>query len=243
MVFNDLLTSTREHLRDRRGLFALFGIYVGILISLALFVMTSVATIKQVAITFATVAVFPALFLLLVAVCLGRNNSGAPRNTILGLWWRLAAASLPAILLAVIAFQLFGNFEAWWSGSSTDDSVVFMIIRVAVFALGVPLAIIQLWVATANHGLPKTGAEFKRMLRGAFGLRPLLTYVLGIAISLALAYALFKLRLPFQQTGAQIASMLVRGILGMVVVFFGLIVTLTALRRAMSNTGATNRAQ
>ena len=230
MVFKNLLTSTREHLRDRRGLLALFGIYVGILASLALFILTSVATIKQVAISLAVVAVFPALVLLLVATCLGRDNGSAdtPRDSVLKLWVRLAAATLPMILLAVIAFQLFGYFEEWWNGAPAGSSVPFTVIRVAIFAVGVPLAIIQFWVATVERGLPQTATAFRAMLQSAFGLRPVLTYVIGIAIALVLAYCLFKFNIPFQTYGTQIASLLVRSALGLVVVFFGLIVTLTA---------------
>jgi hypothetical protein len=147
------------------------------------------------------------------------------------------------VLLAVIAFQLLGYFETWWNGASTDNVIVFTVLRVAIFAIEVPLAIIQLWVATANHGLPKTAGEFRTLLRNAFGLRPLLTYLLGIAISVALAFGLFKAKLPFEQYGAQIASMLVRSALGLVVVFFGSIVTLTALHKAMSTPVTTNRAK
>lgn len=237
MVFNDLLTSTRERLRDRRGLLALFGIYVGILVSLAAFILTSVATIKQVVISLAVVAVFPALVLLLVATCLRKNTT----DSILQLWWRLAAATAPMILLAVIAFQLFGDFEQWWDVTSTDNAIVFTVIRVAIFAIGVPLAIIRLWVATADHGLPQTSREFRTLLRNAFGLRPILIYLLGLTISLALAFALFKANIPFQQYGAQIASLLVRSALGLIVVFFGSIVTLSALRKAMSPAALADR--
>ncbi|MEO6392072.1 MAG: hypothetical protein ABIP75_09495 [Pyrinomonadaceae bacterium] len=232
MVIGDLIGSARERLRDRRGLLLLFGIYVGFLSSVALFVGTSVATIKQVLVTLAMVAVVPAVFFLLPAVCLSRKGNDS-RGTALRSWWQLALASLPLLIVALIAFQLIGRIEASWAGPGGKSIIGFTMLRVALFGIAVPLALIQLWVSIVADKFPRSFAAVRDGFTRAFAVRPVLTYIIGMLVSGGLAYLLFIAKIPLQQEAAQVASVTVRVALGLVVIFFGVIVTLTAMSKAL----------
>ena len=240
MVIGDLIGSARERLRDRRGLLLLFGIYVGFLISVALFIGTSVATIRQVLITLAMVAVVPAIFFLLPAVCLTRKPS-EKTGTALRSWWQLALASLPLLIIALIVFQLIGRVEASWAGPGGKSIIGFTILRVALFGIAVPLALIQLWVSIASDRFPRSFAAVREGFTRAFAVRPVLTYIVGMLVSGGLAYLLFIAKIPLQQEAAQVASMTVRMVLGLVVIFFGVVVTLTAMSKALQVPVVTNR--
>ena len=240
MVIKDLLNSARERLRDRSGLVLLFGIYVGLLLSLALFVATSVATIKQVLLTLVMLVAVPAIFFLLPAVCLTRDQA-KNQGTALRTWWRTAAISIPLLLLSLILFKSIGRIELGALGPN-KTSVVFTFLRVAIFGIGLPLALIRLWIATAAEGFPRSPAQLRSWLAGAFGPRPVLTYLIGAVISGGIAGALFFVRVPLQQENAQIVSLIVRDVLGLLVIFFGLIVTLTAMRKAQGTTAPAQNA-
>lgn len=240
MVIGDLISSARERLRDRRGLLLLFGIYVGFLLSVALFVGTSVATIKQVLVTLAMVVVVPAVFFLIPAVCLTRQASDSRGNTLRS-WWQLALASLPLLIAALIVFQLIGRVEASWAGPGGKSMIGFTLLRVALFGIAVPLALIQLWVSIAADKFPRSFAAVRAGFARAFAVRPVLTYLMGMLVSGGLAYLLFIAKIPLQQEAAQVASVTIRVFLGLVVIFFGLVVTLTAMGKALQVSAVANR--
>jgi hypothetical protein len=231
MVIKDLFSSARERIRDTRSLLLLFGIYVGLLASAALFIVTSVATVKQVLISLAMIVIVPAIFCLLAAVCLTPREGKDYGHVVLLNWLRVTVISLPVFVGALILFRLIGFAQ---TGLIGKPSLAMTVLRVAVFGIALPLLLIQLWIATVSDGLKLNWTSIRATLSRPFSPRPLLTYVLGIAISGALAYALFYAKVPFAQQNAEVASLLIRVVLALLVVFFGWIVTLTAMKRALS---------
>lgn len=114
-----ILTAGRRLIRHWRTLAVMAATYAALLATLYLFVATSEATLRQVILTLVFAALAPALFFLLQAMIVNYARGEGSARVLLRRSvrdsCRLALASLPLVLLAVVSLYLLHKLQSYFS--------------------------------------------------------------------------------------------------------------------------------
>ena len=254
-----IFAATRSLLKQWRVMAVMAAIYASLLAVLFFFIATKEATRWQVLLTLVFAALAPALFFLLQAMMVNYAHGEAKIVTLLRRSFkdscRLALASLPFALLAVLglyllnklhtysAFQIpFPHFpqETWppvRPRSSTLGStpplswshLSFSTLRLLVFAIILPLGAIHLWGATIREGLFKAIKGLPRNLARAFAPEAALTYTVGLVLFALIPYILLFTHTPANSTWVDLTLFVARLLLVFIFTLYGWALTIAAL--------------
>jgi hypothetical protein len=243
-IIHALATAARRLFGDWRALSVFFLLYLALLLLLYWFFTTGVATIMQVLLTFIVAVIAPLLFFVIQALSVsyttGETRIGELLRHALKSSWKLLIVSLPLVLLAwLIAYLLNQIFYSETSLSKWAETSVGAF-RVLLFYIALPLVAIHLWIAANREGL---GAALKgvwRNLARALSLRSLLTYLTGFVLFAVIPYFLFFTRTSSKNAWLEMSLLGARLALGLLIVFFGWVLTVGALAKISSDETAAN---
>src|SRR4051812_1006432 len=201
--FAALGASTRDLLRDWRGLLLLAALYALLLASVYYFFETGVANVWQLVVTAATAAAAPLLFFLLQAAAAnaalpeataGRIARRAPRDLL-----KVLLLAVPVAVFAVLFVYLLGKLQGWlpkveeaphvstMAGTLSERPVPLhwqdaLVSSSWLVLLGfvLPLAAVHLWLSAARVGLTATLKGFHRVVGRAFAPRSVFVYAVGL---------------------------------------------------------------
>ncbi len=236
-VLTDMRETARGLARNRRAVLLFFVTYVAMLGAAALFVSTSVATIRQVLLTFAALFAAPALFFLLQAMCVSFTETNgavemlrrAAKN-----FWKLTTASIPVIILAVALYLLLGKIESSFvqpNETGIGQRVIFSTMRVLLFGLVVPLASIHLWIELTREETRRVLTQLRPLLSRAFAPRSVTTYVCGLALFGLLPYLLIFSRTPSERAWLELSLLGARLVVALCFILLGWVITVGALHK------------
>ena len=126
-IFHSLTSALRELFRRWGALLILLGLYLAMLGAIYEFIATREATVGQLFLSVLFALAAPILFLVIQTMA-ARYNQGSQRSWgLLGGsardFWKLLVISLPLILIAVLAFYLFGKIETTAPAAAVRDAV------------------------------------------------------------------------------------------------------------------------
>lgn len=239
-------------------------VYASLLAALFLFISTKEATIWQIMLTLVFAALAPALFFLLQAMSINYARGETKAFALLRRSFtdssKLALASLPLILSAVLFVYLFNRLQAYFPAHvppAPDEAwnaqrrgtvgptmplqwslLLLSTLRFLLLGVVLPLAAIHLWNAIIKDGLLPSLKKAHRHLAHAFAPGAVLIYGIGMTL-----FALVPYLLLFKQTHASKPSLefvyfVVRLLLVFVFTLYGWVLTLDALVANASNTKA-----
>jgi hypothetical protein len=196
----------------------------------------------QVLLTFVVAVIAPLLFFVIQALSVsyttGETRIGELLRHALKSSWKLLLVSLPLLLLAwLMAYALDRIFS---SEVSTWTERILGATRLLLFYIALPLVAIHLWITANREGL---GAALKgagRSLARALSLRSLLTYLTGFVLFAVIPYFLFFTRTSSKNAWLEMSLLGARVALGLVIVFFGWVLTVGALAKISSDEVAAN---
>ncbi|MBV9209629.1 MAG: hypothetical protein JOZ52_03315 [Acidobacteria bacterium] len=247
IVLKDMTETARGLWSNRRALLLFFATYVALLATLALFIMTREATVKEVLITLATLVATPALFFLLQGMCVSfAEDDGAFEllRRAMKIFWRLILASLPLIIVWVALYLLLGKIEARLAPRVARGAaqaqwplVIISTVRLLVFGLVLPLLSIHLWLALLRADVRSVLRDIAPLMSRAFAPRSVLTYVCGLVLFGVVPYLLIASRTPFERAWLELTVLGARLVLAFALMLVGWVVTVGAIRRGMSAQG------
>lgn len=246
-VLQDIAETARRLLNNRRAMLLFFATYIALLATLALFVTTREATIKEVMLTFATLVAAPALFFLLQGMCVNFAESEGAFELLrraMKIFWRLLLASTPLILVWLALYLLFGKIEARFTPHLAREAakaewplVILSTVRLLVFGLALPLVSIHLWLALMRDEAKSVLRGIVPLLSKAFAPRSVVTYVCGLVLFGVAPYFLIASRTPFERAWLELTVLGARLVLAFSLILVGWIVTVGALHRGMNAEG------
>ena len=201
---NALFTAIRLLFKNRRALVLILAAYIGLLITLYLFVSTP---ISQLLVTFFSIAAAPALFFLLQAASVTYTTGSLRKVAIVSL--KLFIVSIPVIALAV--------FAAYKVNLTT--------LRYLLVGVVAPLLAIQLWIATSNNGLRRVG----QVLRKTFAPDSVFVYACGFLIFAVAPYLLLRKSIPTERAWLEISLLTVRLAASAMLMLVGWVATVGAI--------------
>jgi hypothetical protein len=247
IALKDIAETARNLLSNRRAMLLFFAIYIALLATLALFVTTREATVKEVLLTFATLVAAPALFFLLQGMCVNFAESEGAFELLrraMKIFWRLILASLPLILVGFALYLLFGKLEARFTPHLAREAaktewplVILSTVRLLVFGLVLPLLSIHLWLALMRDDAKSVLRGIAPLMSKAFAPRSVITYVCGLVLFGLAPYFLIALRTPFEKAWLELTVLSARLVLAFSLMLLGWVVTVGALHRGMSAEG------
>jgi hypothetical protein len=251
---NALGASTRDALRNWRGLLLLSALYLALLASVYDFFSTGVATGWQLIHGTALAALAaPLLFFLLQAAAANFALPGAtfgavarrtPRDFL-----KVLLLALPLIGLAVLFVYLLGKFEGWLPKieeaphayvTATGDlkpaplywqSALVSSLWLLLLGFLLPLAAAHLWLSAARTGLAATLKSIHRVLGRAFSGPSVLVYAAGFFVFGLMPYFVLFTRTPVSNGWAELFLFGLRIVLAFVLTLWGWAITLGALAR------------
>jgi hypothetical protein len=171
-------------------------------------------------------------------------------------FWRLVVISIPFLLLAWLLVYLLGKIPpateaapavahaaaraatatghtaAHPSPQPTDwRGVALTALQFLLFGIVLPLAAVNLWIATARDGLGRAIKRAHRTLYKSFAPGTMLIYLVGLLIFGVIPYLLVGMRPPIKGELIEVGQLGVQLALAALVVLFGWILTLGALTR------------
>ncbi len=206
-----LLSATGLLFKNRRALVLILTTYIGLLITLYLFVNTS---ISQLLVTFSSIAVAPALFFVLQAVSVSYTNKSG-RVGINSL--KLFIASLPVI--ALTAFAVYG-LSKWQTHLTIATTLRYLLIAVVA-----PLLLIQIWIATSNSRLSRLG----QVLRKTFAAHSVFVYACGFLIFAVAPYLLLRKSIATDRAWLEVSLLMVRLATSATLMLVGWVTTVGAI--------------
>lgn len=246
-AISDLTEAARGLLLNRRALALFLVIYVALLATLSLFILTREATIKDLLVTSATLIAVPALFFLLQAMCVCYTETSSARQIIresVAILRKLIVVTVPFIVIGLAFYLILDKFDARFSVSlqgqtpatlaregETWPRVVISAIRLVTFGMVLPLACIHTWIAIRRGDVRKVLSTFKPILTRAFALRSVETYVVGFAVFGILPYLLIIVRTPSERAWLEISLLGTRLAVAFVLMLIGWVITVGALQR------------
>ncbi|HEY0544946.1 MAG TPA: hypothetical protein VGC91_06075 [Pyrinomonadaceae bacterium] len=243
-ALRDIGETARRLLGNRRTMLLFFATYIALLATLALFVTTREATVKEVLLTFATLIATPALFFLLQGMCVNFAESEGAFELLrraMKIFWRLILASVPLILVGFALYLLFGKIEARLTPHLAREAakaewplVILSTLRLLVFGLVLPLLSIHLWLALMRDDVRSVWRGVLPLMSKAFAPRSVMTYVCGLVLFGVAPYFLIVARTPFERAWLELTVLGARLVLAFALMLVGWIVTVGALRRGMS---------
>lgn len=206
-----LLSATGLLFKNRRALVLILATYIGLLITVYLFVSS---TISQLLVTFSTIAVAPALFFLLQSLSVSyTNKSGRVGINFL----KLFIASLPVIALTAFAVYGLSKFQSHLTIATT--------LRYLLTAVVAPLLVIQLWIATSNSGLSRLG----HVLRKTFAPHSVFVYACGFLIFAVAPYLLLRKSISTERAWLEVSLLTVRLAASATLMLVGWVTTVGAI--------------
>lgn len=218
------LTAIRLLFSSKLTLLWLVAMYGGLLGAGYLFVSTREATIAQLIVTFAVVAVAPVLFFALQAVSVNYASDQRATSLIKKVAFdalRLVAVSVPVILVTTVAFYGLGKINSHLTIATT--------LRYLIIGVIAPLLMIQLWVAASRDGLRQLLRRAPQKLARAFAPQSVFVYACGF---LLFAVAPYLLVFHTTQTGRawlEVSLLAVRLTASALLILFGWVTTVGAL--------------
>jgi hypothetical protein len=259
---NALGASTRDALRNWRGLLLLAALYLLLLACVYDFFATGVATGWQLIHGSALVALAaPVLFFVLQAAAanfaLPGSTAGAVARRTPRDFLKVLLLALPLIGLAVLFVYLLGKFEGWLPKieeapahayvTATGDlkpaplywqTALVSALWLLLLGFLLPLAAAHLWLSTARDGLARTLKGVHRVLGRAFGPRPFFVYAVGLFVFGVMPYFVLFTRTPISNGWAELFIFGLRLVLVFVLTLFGWAITLGGLARVMPDASA-----
>lgn len=227
-----LSSSAKELLSNRRALIALFGAFLALFFSLALFVTTNLATIRAVLLTLLSMILAPGLFFLLQTMCVSFAPDVKANDWLKGClqnFWKLLLASVPVITIAWLVHKLFIRIEA------QQISVLISTLKLLLFGFVLPLTLIHLWIETIRTDAFLALKNLKDVVAKAFAPLSVLIYFCGLFVFAFIPYLLLSPRISIQQNAVAISLLVLRVVIALLFVFFGWTITINALSRNTQN--------
>jgi hypothetical protein len=250
---NALGASTRDALRNWRGLLLLSALYLALLLSVYYFFSTGVANAWQLVVTAVTFVAAPLLFFALQAAAANFALPGAGFGTVARRtprdFLKVLLLALPLIGLAVLFVYLLGKFEGWLPKieeaphgyvTATGDlkpaplywqSALVSALWMLLLGFLLPLAGAHLWLSAARTGLAATLKGIHRVLARAFAGQSVLIYAVGLFVFGVMPYFVLFTRTPVSNGWAELFLFGLRVVLAFVLTLWGWAITLGALAR------------
>ena len=206
--------------KNKSMLLLLMLIYGALLFAGYLFVSTREATVTQLLVTLALVAIMPALFFALVAVSVSCvSKTGVKKIFADGL--RIVAVSVPLTVLTAIGIYVLGKF----------DSALTTVVAARYLLAGVvaPLIAIQLWIAISREGLGSTLRSFRQIAIRALGPQSVFVYGCGLLIFAVAPYFLIFHTAQLDRAWLELSLLSARLFLSALLMLFGWVTTITTL--------------
>jgi hypothetical protein len=166
-------------------------------------------------------------------------------------FWKLLVVALPLIAIAVLAVYLFGKVGSNTPAKTVREAVravpaapravaarpqpiswqavAITTIQYLLFFLVLPLASIQLWIATARDGLKQTFKTYPRVLAKAFAPQAVVTYAIGFVFFAVIPYFLVVPTTHLTKPWLEVGLLGLRLALAVVFSLVGWVVTVGAL--------------
>ncbi len=231
---NELTAAARLLWQDKRALAILLSVALAWLGALALFALTSQATLAQVGLTFLSLALAPLLFFYWQALAVSYAASSKT-----GAWLRGAVRGSGRLLLASVPLLVLAGGLVYWFGAwaATGESPLLTVLRLLVGGFLLPLLAVHLWLAAWREGVLGAWRHGGQIVREALAPETLLLYTVGWLFFALLPYLLLWARLPGSWGRGQIVWLVLRLILALALVCLGWSATVIALgRKASGNT-------
>src|SRR5258708_17144184 len=252
-----IIETTRSVLKNRSSVEIFAGMYALLLAALYGFVAIREAKVWQVLLTLLFIASAPLIFFLLQATIINSAREGridwsaALRDSC-----KLALLAVPLILIGVGIAYLLNRWQAHFpaphlaplppvpaSAPGTPvatpathwPTVLFATARALIFFVGLPLALIQLWVDVGKQNLlafVHTGPRgvlknLGHILSRAFATDSVLIYSVGLIVFALIPYTLLFVHVPLGGTKREFALFALRLVLVFVFTLFGCGLTLS----------------
>lgn len=245
-----------------KGSLAIFaGMYALLLATLYGFIAIREATFLQVLLTLLFIALAPVLFFMLQSAIITHARAARINwSIVLRASTKLALVTIPVILVGVGLMWLLNKWQVRYQAPFFSapprapipgmlpprfvppvywPTVLFAWARVLIFAVLLPLALIQFWIAVANRdlrtlfqgGFRASMTRFGQTLARAFAPGSLIIYVLGLVLFAVIPYALLFARVPTKSAWSDIAIFSVRLALVFIFILFGWVITLRAFTK------------
>jgi hypothetical protein len=256
-TFQSIVTAARNICKNWQPMLLIAIVYACLLVVLYFFVSVREASLAQVVLTFALAIAAPLLFFILQAMIAGAAasetaelSSGALIRKALTSFWKLLLITLPLIALAVLIAYLLGKAQARF-GAPLDNPMMDLprraanareaarpidwraatlsTLRYLTFGLVLPLAAIQLWLATAQEGLGPAIKKLKTLLARAFAPQSVLIYVVGFVIFAVIPYFLLFKTIPTKHAWLDISIFVARLAIVFALSLFGWVMTVKAI--------------
>ncbi len=166
-------------------------------------------------------------------------------------FWKLLLITLPLIALAILIAYLLAKAQNRF-GTTLPEAVtpsrlaesarathpprpinwkvaLFSTIRYLLFGLILPLAAIQLWLATAREGLGSAIRRIVALISRAFAPRSVLIYILGFLIFAVVPYFILFKTTQTKHAWIEIALLVARLVIVFALTLFGWTITVRAL--------------
>ncbi len=166
-------------------------------------------------------------------------------------FWKLLLVTLPLIALAILIAYLLAKAQNRF-GTTLPEAVtpsrlaetargtrpprpinwkiaLFSTIRYLFFGLVLPLAAIQLWLATAREGLGSALGKMFALLSRAFAPRSVLIYIVGFLIFAVAPYFILFRTTQTKHAWLELALLLTRLVVVFALTLFGWTITVRAL--------------
>lgn len=247
--------------------------YAALILTVYLFLTTREATWWQVLLTLVFALLVPYLFAVLqtmgvrvshieaasfVAANEVKTNAGrVPPGELLGgglrRAWRVLAACVPIVLIALLAVYLLNLLDAKLTGDAVDEvevaarantlssgevgwrDALVTTLRVLVLGAIVPLIAVHLWAAVTNAGWAASLRKGFKIVASAFMPAALVTYTLGASLFILVPYFLITTRTPVAGAWLELTLLGVRLMFAFLFFVFGWTLTQGALSRLMIN--------
>jgi hypothetical protein len=252
-VIGSIGAAAHRLITNWRASLILLVLYVAMLFALYTFLVTGVATIGDLVILAVSMALGALIFFVIQAMGVGfMAEGGAGRLVVQSLKnvWKVVIVTIPFVLLAWLLVYLIGKIPAGTAVAHeavravpgpgraaahaapqpTDwRAVGIAALQFVLFAIALPLAAANLWIAAAGQGLGHAAKRAHRILYRSFAPGTLLIYIVGFLIFGVIPYLLVVLRPPVKGEWIEVGQL--GGQLALAALFslFGWILTLGAL--------------
>jgi len=255
-ILQSLTSAFGQLLRSWVSLLALIVVYLAMIGAIYWFIATREATIAQLLLSFLLVIAAPVLFFVIQMMAARHRDRGEHAWALLGSslrdFWKLLVIALPIIIIAVLAIYLFGKLggnppaktvreavralpAATRAGAAAKpqplswQSVAITAVQYLLFCLILPLAAIQLWIATARDGLKQSFKSSARILARAFAPQAVVTYAIGFVFFAVVPYFLVVPTTHLAKPWLEAGLLALRLVLAVFFSLIGWVVTFGAL--------------
>lgn len=212
--------------RDKPAQVLIAAVYLLCLGALVSFAAIGLATLPQVAASLLTPALALWLFFVWQALCVSYTPE-LTKNAWLRGAMRLSGTMFLASLPVLLAL---GASWYWLAAQVSPNSVTWLLARVISW-LVLPLAAMQAWVMAARAGVVKTWRDLPQILVKTFKPQSLITYTIGFIVFAGLPYGILQASLPTGWRRGQVAWLVARLIVAVVLAGLGWTLTVMTLAR------------